>query len=268
MDYLVKEGFEIGNHTIHHLAGIRHWPDARVEAELAGAVANIHHYEPNYVGGHAGPALRRLPQEQEAGHRRRERRRLLPQHLRPEGGRGSRPPRRWARTSSTRTSTPTTSRASFPGAGRDTIHYWLELMEKQKALKYVSDGDPNTFTVNTIAKGQINLARLKNGRFHLRTYTGRRSSRATEAARPPCSSPGECRLNAITFLFWNVNRQPLQEQIASLAETHSVDVIMLAECVIEPTSLLTLLNRPPPERIVSLQLGNEDQNIVRFDSAC
>jgi len=26
--------------------------------------------------------------------------------------------------------------------------------------------------VNTIARGQINLARLKNGRFHLRTYNG------------------------------------------------------------------------------------------------
>ena len=60
----------------------------------------------------------------------------------------------------------------IPGAGKYTIHYWLELMEKHKALKYVSDGDPNTYTVNAIAKGQINVARLKNGRFHLRTYNG------------------------------------------------------------------------------------------------
>jgi len=46
-----------------------------------------------------------------------------------------------------------------------------------------------------------------------------------------------------TFLFWNINRQPLQEQIANLVETHSVDVVMLAECAIETAPLLASLNR-------------------------
>ncbi len=48
MQHLVQDGFEIGNHTVHHLAGIRHWPDARVMAEFAGAVTGIHKYLPDY----------------------------------------------------------------------------------------------------------------------------------------------------------------------------------------------------------------------------
>lgn len=34
----------------------------------------------------------------------------------------------------------------------------------------------------------------------------------------------------ISFLFWNVNRQPLRERVARLAVAHSVDVVILAEC--------------------------------------
>ena len=71
----------------------------------------------------------------------------------------------------------------------------------------------------------------------------------------------------ITFLFWNVNRQPLQEQIARLAETHSVDVLMLAECIIEPTPLLAMLNRTVPGAYrFSFSLGTKIKIFVRFDS--
>ncbi len=171
MDYIVQKGYEIGNHTIHHLAGIRHWPDARVEAELAGAVANIHHYEPNYnvdtlalpygvfpknkklvISGASGGVTYHNICALKAG---------ADPAASPMGkdfyGKPFNPyylPR------------------IIPGAGNYTIHYWLELMEKNKALKFVSDGDPNTYTVNAIEKSQLNAARLKNGHFHLRTYNG------------------------------------------------------------------------------------------------
>lgn len=45
-----------------------------------------------------------------------------------------------------------------------------------------------------------------------------------------------------TFLFWNLNGKPLQELVARLSKRHEVDVIMLVECTISPTVLLTTLN--------------------------
>lgn len=50
----------------------------------------------------------------------------------------------------------------------------------------------------------------------------------------------------ITFLFWNLKRNPLQEIVASLAMRREVDVIMLAECTIPPAVMLKSLN--PPEK--------------------
>ncbi len=41
-----------------------------------------------------------------------------------------------------------------------------------------------------------------------------------------------------TFLFWNVKRKPLAKRIARIAAAHSVDVIILAECDLEPDELL------------------------------
>lgn len=45
------------------------------------------------------------------------------------------------------------------------------------------------------------------------------------------------------FLFWNLNRKPLQHMVSNLARRHAVDVLMLAECEIEVDVLLTLLNQ-------------------------
>ena len=48
------------------------------------------------------------------------------------------------------------------------------------------------------------------------------------------------------FLFWNINRKPFAEPVAELAEIHRVDVIVLAECVMAPGTLLQVLNRTDP----------------------
>jgi len=42
----------------------------------------------------------------------------------------------------------------------------------------------------------------------------------------------------ISFLFWNVGSESRALQIAQLAKTHDVDVILLAEVVDQPTALL------------------------------
>lgn len=46
-----------------------------------------------------------------------------------------------------------------------------------------------------------------------------------------------------TFLFWNLNRNPLERLIAELAEIHQVDVLILAECEIPAHAMLAALNR-------------------------
>ena len=47
------------------------------------------------------------------------------------------------------------------------------------------------------------------------------------------------------FLFWNVNRKPLTEVIVELTDIHAIDVVILAESEIEPSTLLQRLNRDP-----------------------
>lgn len=48
---------------------------------------------------------------------------------------------------------------------------------------------------------------------------------------------------ATKFLFWNLNRKPLAALIADLAEEHGIDLIILAECEIDPATMLRTLNR-------------------------
>ena len=47
------------------------------------------------------------------------------------------------------------------------------------------------------------------------------------------------------FLFWNVGRRPLANLVADLAESHAIDVIILAECEVEAAVMLQTLNRNP-----------------------
>ena len=47
----------------------------------------------------------------------------------------------------------------------------------------------------------------------------------------------------VSFLFWNLNRKPLQEIVANLVFSYEVDVLMLVECAIAPGILMTTLNQ-------------------------
>jgi hypothetical protein len=44
------------------------------------------------------------------------------------------------------------------------------------------------------------------------------------------------------FLFWNLGQRPLQARLARMATALDVDVLILAECSIDPDSVLTALN--------------------------
>lgn len=46
----------------------------------------------------------------------------------------------------------------------------------------------------------------------------------------------------LNFLFWNINRKPIASLVARLARERGVDILVLAECDIEPMQLLRELN--------------------------
>lgn len=46
----------------------------------------------------------------------------------------------------------------------------------------------------------------------------------------------------MNFLFWNINRRPIQALVSGLAREHDVDVLILAECEIGIATLLQELN--------------------------
>jgi len=47
----------------------------------------------------------------------------------------------------------------------------------------------------------------------------------------------------ITFLFWNLNKKPLQSNIKNIVDKYEVDILMFAECDIPPEILLRTLNQ-------------------------
>jgi hypothetical protein len=59
-----------------------------------------------------------------------------------------------------------------PGFGSNESYYWLNKLDNGGLPRYVSDGDPDTITVNSIASGEIDKAQLAKFGLRLRTYTG------------------------------------------------------------------------------------------------
>jgi endonuclease/exonuclease/phosphatase family metal-dependent hydrolase len=49
-------------------------------------------------------------------------------------------------------------------------------------------------------------------------------------------------LPSTKFIFWNIGGKPLAPLIDGLAQEHGVDVIILAECRVEPATMLRVLN--------------------------
>jgi endonuclease/exonuclease/phosphatase (EEP) superfamily protein YafD len=68
----------------------------------------------------------------------------------------------------------------------------------------------------------------------------------------------------LTFLFWNTNRKPLSDAIANIAEQESVDILILAECGIEDSSLLKILNRGGPAFHFPVNLNRGIKVFCRF----
>lgn len=72
----------------------------------------------------------------------------------------------------------------------------------------------------------------------------------------------------VSFLFWNVFKQPLETRIARIAAAHSNDVIMLAECEMEPSVLLAALNATGTEAYhYPINLSPKIRIFTRFPEA-
>lgn len=54
----------------------------------------------------------------------------------------------------------------------------------------------------------------------------------------------------VSFLFWNMNKKPLLNRVVRLVKHHEIDVLILAECSIDPPEILDGLNLVGPSRYV------------------
>ena len=69
-----------------------------------------------------------------------------------------------------------------------------------------------------------------------------------------------------TFIFWNVARKSIQELIVSLALSHQADVLVLAECNLDPNDLLKALNSETAEYQYAPGICQSLLFFTRFDS--
>lgn len=68
----------------------------------------------------------------------------------------------------------------------------------------------------------------------------------------------------MTFLFWNIKRNPIQEIIGDIVEAHEVDFVILAECNVGEVTLLRELNRNNSTFSVSGPARGKIHVYVRF----
>ena len=181
MEALVKDGFEIGNHTIHHKLGIRHWPDSQVEAEFAGAVVNIHKLLPGYNVQTLALPYGVYPRNQKLVISGQSSGQTYHNICALLAGAGPAPSPLAAEFK------PYRLPRIIPGNEKFALRYWMDYLQANKEEKYVSDGDPNTFTVSLAEKGSLNAARLAKAHLFLRTYSG--TQIVSDGAAPAPASP-------------------------------------------------------------------------------
>ena len=70
----------------------------------------------------------------------------------------------------------------------------------------------------------------------------------------------------VTFMFWNLNKKRLEGMVVNLAKQYEIDVLMFAECVIPPSTLLHQLNEGRNARyFYAPSLGNKSIHLyTRF----
>jgi hypothetical protein len=164
MQWLAANGFELGNHTVHHLKGIKSWPDTKVEAEFAQAEALIDQNVPNYKVDTLALPYGVFPRNQQlviSGESGGVSYHNLCALL---AGAGPVP------SPISNHFNPYRMQRIIPGNEKFALQFWLAYLQKHAIKRYISDGDPNTFTVPAILASDINPERLKATGCMKRTY--------------------------------------------------------------------------------------------------
>jgi hypothetical protein len=165
LEYLVKEGYDIGNHTVHH-QHMRRMSQDKVEYEIAKAIDGIHKYLPNYNVDILALPFGEWPKNEswlisgESGGTSYHNIAVLRAAWRPS------PP------ATDKGFKPYEIERISPGTKRQQSYWWFDYLQHHSGEKYVSDGDPNTITVNQMAIGELNKSKLTSLGLHLRTYSG------------------------------------------------------------------------------------------------
>jgi peptidoglycan/xylan/chitin deacetylase (PgdA/CDA1 family) len=165
LEHLVQDGFDIGNHTVHH-RHMNHLSDSEVVSELAGAVAGIHRYVPDYDVDTLAlpygdfPKNRSLLVSGEAGGVSYHNLCAMAAAYRPTPS------------PMCKNFTPYHIERIRVGVNENESRYWLNWLVNHKSERFISDGDVNTYTINAMSIGLIDKARLEKLHFHLRTYNG------------------------------------------------------------------------------------------------
>jgi peptidoglycan/xylan/chitin deacetylase (PgdA/CDA1 family) len=172
MSYLVDNGYEVGNHTLHHSMKLRSMTNAAVEAEFAGGANGIHKYLPNYDVQALALPYGVYPTD--AG--------LVIAGTTPTGNYHNicameagwdpapSPMSRYFRAYRIPRIIPG-NKVLKPGA-TNTIRYWLAQLEKYPQDKFVSDGNPHTYTLPMNELRTMDISKLKSDHYEIKLYKG------------------------------------------------------------------------------------------------
>ena len=164
LQWLASNGFELGNHTVHHLPGMRSFPDNRVQAEFAGGAALIDKYVPGYNVDTLALPFGVYPKNIQLVVSGASNGLTYHNICALKAGAGpALPP-------ASKKFKPYLIPRMIPGNGLMEINWWLTYLEKHKGSLYISDGDLNTVTVPKADAGQVMMARLKKNGLNFRTY--------------------------------------------------------------------------------------------------
>lgn len=165
LKWLVDNGFEIGNHTLNHLPGMHGWADERVQAEIAGGSALINKDLPGYnidtiaLPFGVFPKNMKLVQAGSSGGVSYKFICAL------KAGAGPALPPAAMKFNAYQIP------RMIPGNGHMEIGWWLTYLDRHKAQRYISDGDPNTITVPVKMAKSVRMAWITKNKLFFRTYT-------------------------------------------------------------------------------------------------
>jgi len=177
LQWLVDNGFEIGNHTLHHFKGMNTWPDSRAMTEIAGGAKMIQKHLPGYPVDTIAlpygvyPHNRKLVIKGESGG-------YVYSNIAAfrAGYNPALPP--WSKKYNSYELP-----RIIPGDGSFEIEWWLSQIEKHPKDKYISDGDPWTVTIPASYNNRVAIKKVQKEGLFFRTYANKKTTTVEASAK-------------------------------------------------------------------------------------